>query len=347
MTIAWKGADRVSIWVPLAVMALVAVLFVAWPLYSRQKRVTVTMVLSIAAIAALSAGLYVRQGSPDLPSGGPVDTHTLDEMIVALAARLEDNPDDLAGWKMLGRSYMSVRNYAAAADAYDRAVKLESSQNAETLVELGEAILARDNSRIEGQTSALFESALAIEPNNATALFYGGIGAFNRGNKELAADRWEILLGLSPPPEIEQLLRQRIAEWRGEPPAAIVGAAPPTPEDRSDVIVSAAVSVSAAAAQALPSDAVVFVIARDPGQPSPPIAVSRRRLSEFPVTIDLGDRDSMVAGRELSGFAEIELIARVSLSGQPTQQSGDWFGVQRIRPAESSSVVLVIDEQVP
>jgi cytochrome c-type biogenesis protein CcmH len=132
-------------------------------------------------------------------------------MIDGLAARLEDNPDDLAGWKMLGRSYMSVRNYAAAADAYDRAVKLESSQSAETLVELGEAILARDNSRIEGQTSALFESALAIEPNNATALFYGGIGAFNRGNKELAADRWEILLGLSPPQEIEQLLRQRIA----------------------------------------------------------------------------------------------------------------------------------------
>jgi hypothetical protein len=55
----------------------------------------------------------------------------------------------------------------------------------------------------------------------------------------------------------------------------------------------------------------------------------------------------MVAGRELSGFAEIELIARVSLSGQPTQQSGDWFGVQRVRPAENSSVVLVIDEQVP
>ena len=175
------------------------------------------------------------------------------------------------------------------------------------------------------------------------ALFYGGIASANRGNTLLAADRWERLLGLNPPPEIQQILVQRIAEWRGEPPPAV---AMPSAE-QAGFVVSADVSVSAAAAASLPADATVFIIARDPAQPSPPIAVTRRALSELPDVVGLGDSDSMIPGRTLSAFAEVELIARVSLSGQPVAQSGDWFGSQIVKPAENNSVTLSIAEQVP
>ena len=60
----------------------------------------------------------------------------------------------------------------------------------------------------------------------------------------------------------------------------------------------------------------------------------------------MDDGDSMIPGRELSGFAEIEIIARVSLSGQPTAQPGDWFGTVIMRPADGSDIELAIDEQV-
>jgi hypothetical protein len=46
-------------------------------------------------------------------------------------------------------------------------------------------------------------------------------------------------------------------------------------------------------------------------------------------------------------FPEIELLARVSLSGGPAAASGDWFGSMIVRPAESRSVSLTIDQQVP
>jgi cytochrome c-type biogenesis protein CcmH len=104
--------------------------------------------------------------------------------------------------------------------------------------------------------------------------------------------------------------------------------------------------LSDSAAAALPSNGVVFVIARDPAQPVPPIAVSRRMLSDLPTVVELGDGESMVAGRSLSGFDEFELEARVSLSGQPARQPGDWFGAVLVRPAESGSVSLSIDTQV-
>jgi cytochrome c-type biogenesis protein CcmH len=346
----------VALWIAFALMGLAAALFVAVPLYRRQHRLSPLIVVSVACVVALSVGLYARQGSPDLPSvaggAGAESLPGVDDMVVALAERLERQPNDLEGWKMLGRSYMSLRNFSGAVLAFERANELEASQNAQTLVELGEALLARDATGIGGRIANLFESALALEPANPTALFYGGIGAANNGNTGLAADRWETLLTLDPPPEIRQVLTMRIAEWRGEePPAeATLSAAPAPAADPGatrDYIVSASISLSAPAAQALPADAVVFVIARDPAQPSPPIAVIRRRLAELPMTVALDDSNSMVQGRSLSGFEQFELIARVSLSGQPSQQSGDWFGSRLVRPAEAARVELAIDQQVP
>ena len=170
----------------------------------------------------------------------------------------------------------------------------------------------------------------------------------------LAANRWERLLGLNPPGDIEGMLRQRIAEWRGEPaPAARVQetpqASPETspPVERGDVIVSARVLLSEAAMAAMQQDAMVFVMARDPAQPSPPIAVTRVMLSQLPMQVDFTDSDSMMAGRSLSTFEEFEMVARVAVSGQRTQQPGDWYGTVIVRPAENQSVELSISELVP
>jgi len=318
-------------------MCLLAAMFVAWPLYRRQQRLSPLIAVTVVAVVASSVGLYAYTGDPTVSSGS--DTlPDVEGMVASLAARLVKEPDDLNGWKMLGRSYLTLQNFSGAVNAYERAIALETAQNAQTLVELGEAILASGDSRIEGRTSALFESALALEPNNATALFYGGIGALNRGNRELAADRWEVLAGLNPPPEILQVLEQRIAEWRGVPFQAAV---------RSDTVVSADISVPESVASSLPVEATVFIIARDPLQPSPPIAVTRRLLSDLPDTVGLGDSDSMIPGRTLSGFVEFEIIARVSVSGQPIAQSGDWFGSKIVRPAENDRIKLSIEHQVP
>ncbi|MDH4126349.1 MAG: hypothetical protein OEW64_12580 [Gammaproteobacteria bacterium] len=331
-----------TLWIAIACMCLLATAFVAWPIYRQQQRFSAVIAGSVSGLVLLSVGLYALQGEPDVPSGAAAQPD-VEEMVTSLAARLEADPDDLDGWKMLGRSYMTLGNFPGAVLAYERAVNIEQSQDAQSLVNLGEALLARDNSRIEGRTSALFESALALEPNNPAALFYGGIAALNRGNTEQAAERWEILLGLNPPQEIRGILEQRIAEWRGTMPPEMN--APVT--QQAGAIIIADIAVSPAAIASLPLEASVFVVARDPAQPSPPIAVARRVLSELPATVTLSDADSMIPGRTLSAFAEVELIARVSVSGQPIAQPGDWFGSILMRPAESNAVSLQIDQQVP
>jgi len=54
-------------------------------------------------------------------------------MVDNLAARLEDEPEDLAGWRMLARSWEMLGNPGEAAQAYARAIALEPD-HAETLL---------------------------------------------------------------------------------------------------------------------------------------------------------------------------------------------------------------------
>ncbi len=331
-----------AIWLMIAAMCLLATMFVAWPLYRKQQRLSTLIAASVGGVIVLSLGLYALQGSPGIPSGAGMQPD-VEDMVASLAARLDNDPDDVNGWKMLGRSYMTMQNFEGAVLAYEHAVEIEQSQNGQTLVDLGGALLARDNVRIEGRPSALFESALALEPNNPAALFYAGIGALNRGNTDLAAERWEILLGLNPPEEIRGIIEHRVAEWRGEP----VPTASTSDSEQPGATVSIAISVAATAQATLPAEASVFVIARDPAQPSPPIAVTRRLLSALPAVVDLGDSDSMIPGRTLSAFTEFEIVVRISVSGQPIAQSGDWFASAIVNPSESNRVALQIDQQIP
>ena len=345
-----------TFWIILVVFCVAAVLFAVWPLYRESQRLTPLLATVIVFTVALTAIVYDQVGSPGVPSGrsvtsgGGEDLPGMDEVVTSLKARLAENPEDIAGWKMLGRTQLTLRDYAGAAETYERAMELEEGKDPQTMVDLAIAILNRDGTPIEGRPASLIDNALALDPNNPAALFYSGLGAANRGDTQTAAERWEILLGLNPPENIRGILEQRLAEWRGEamPSQAAAVQTPPEAEaPANDAVISAQVSLSDEARAAITSDASVFVIARDPAAPSPPIAVSRHRVSDLPALVSLTDAQSMVAGRNLSMFAEIELLARVSLSGTPGAASGDWFGSLVVRPAERDVVGLTINKQVP
>ena len=335
------------LWTFMGIMLLGAALVVAWPVYQHQRRFSLVSAAMVVGVIALSAGLYSQIGTPDGDSVKAVesDLSSIDEMVQALDARLQENPDDPEGWKMLARSYMQIGDLPKAIGAFEKAVELEDSSNGETLISLGEAILMNDQSAGAGRAGQLFETGLAMNPGNPRALFYAGLAAAQRGDVALAADRWETLLAQSPPPEIEDLLRRRISEWRGVPVDA--RDVPVAPVAEPAAVVSIDIRISDDAAAAISPSSSVFVIARDPAQPSPPLAVARRRVEDLPTVVSMSDADAMVQGRILSAYESLEIIVRVSASGQPAAQPGDWFGRSLFSPAEGDSIAIVVDRQVP
>lgn len=339
-------------------MALAAAAFVVRPMW-KPGLMPVGIATGLVVIVA-SFLLYRDIGSPQLPSAHSASVPPVSDVIEALAERLESDPGNVEGWKMLGRSYLTTGAFQKATDAFQKAVDLEEGKVAQTLVDLGESMLAASGQSMGPEIVSLFENALALEPDNPSALFWGGIASANRRNIEEAADRWERLLGTNPPPEIRNLIEQRVAEWRGTPVADTAQPSPPLPrpeaaapavasapaavEPPSDGI-SVVVDMPANVKQTLPPNTVLFVIARDPAQPAPPIAVQRLRLSDLPTNIVMTDADAMIAGRGISALQTVEVIARASLSGQPSARSGDWFGTAQSAPG--SVLELSVDQQVP
>lgn len=336
-------------WLIFGLMGIGALAFMVLPIVKGSRVLpAAVIVLSVA----LTAGLYAIVGSPGTPSGAgqAADAGQLPDigaMVEGLAARLEQNPDDVEGWKMLGRSYMQLGNPQGAVEAFEKAVELTSGQDAQSLVDLGEAYLSANNQQMTTRESMIFENAVRVDPENQAALFWGGIAAANREETELAATRWEKLLRSDPPPspEVAQVLSGKIAEWRGQP-AAAAALIPATPEAANNAGgIRLTVALSDAARADLPASASVFVIARDPAQPSPPIAVQRRVLSELPTALTLSDRDAMIPGRNLSNFEQVEVIARASVSGNPIQQTGDWFVMSTVATNSDDVIDLVISER--
>ena len=78
-----------------------------------------------------------------------------------------------------------------------------------------------------------------------------------------------------------------------------------------------------------------------------PLAASKHRISELPLTVVLNDSTAMSPQFTLSSVDEVNVVARVSKSGQPIAQAGDVQSLPvRVSTRELSSVALVMDQAV-
>jgi cytochrome c-type biogenesis protein CcmH len=132
-------------------------------------------------------------------------------MVERLVHQLNDHPDDLAGWLLLGRSYVQLEEYPLAVRAFDRADRVADGRSAEALIGEANALVLIDDSELTGQAGALIERALVIDPTSPQALFFGAAAALRRGDLPLARARFTRLLGLNPPAEVKAILQQEIS----------------------------------------------------------------------------------------------------------------------------------------
>jgi cytochrome c-type biogenesis protein CcmH len=164
-------------------------------------------------------------------------------------------------------------------------------------------------------------------------LLYGGFAARERGALDEWRTRWSRLLALGPPEPLARALRDELAS--PAVPAAVGGA-------------SVRVKLALAAehdVEDLGPQATLYIIARAPAG-GPPVAVQRQPASAVPGEFVLSDANGMLPGRSLADFEELTLVARLSASGQATEQPGDWFAQTTFRPKDAGIVELTIDQVV-
>ena len=274
-----------------------------------------------------------------------------------LAKELARNPDRIEGWLDLGRRYLELQQYQLAIRAYQRADRLANGQNTEAISSVAEILLAQDFENIRGAAGKMFERVLELEPQNPKALLYSALAAMGRGENGLARDRFQRMLALNPREDIRLIVEKQLAALDavdgaqgGAGPATVAGGAPGPAQAQTQAQAQAKVqvhvTVSPSLRYKLTDRSVLFVAARDPNQPGPPFAAKRLPL-QFPVDVTLTAADAMMPQRQISAGQTLDIVARISISGQPQSSSGDPFGQVGYHVGKDGTLNLVIDKLAP
>ena len=347
-----------------ALMALGAAAAVAWPLLQVRSSRLVGSLAAVAVLAA-AAGLYplwsnwdwnapLADGSADAAAAPP--SPEVAAMVAKLEKRLQDEPNDLKGWLMLGRSYVSLNRLEDAVTAYEHAEQLGKGKDPEAALGLGESLSLRSGGDMTPQVAQLFEEAVALAPDSPKALLYGGFAAVAQGNAAVARSRWLAVKSMNPPPQVAEMIDQRIAELGPDtgsaPPFSAGGAAGAVPAGARPAAAEGGtatirLSIAPPLKSRLKSDALLFVFAREPGQGGPPLAVKRLGVDAIGTEIQLSAADSMMPGRSISKGQKVSITARVAFSGQPLPATGDLQGALTYTVGQDGVRDLVIDTVAP
>jgi cytochrome c-type biogenesis protein CcmH len=328
------------------------------PVVAKANGVALALALAVPVAAAmLYAGITnypwsnpaMAEAVP--PGHGAGEAASMAEATIALEARLAANPGDAQGWRMLGRTYLVTGEPGKAVTAYEKAVQVLGNNDLGLQLDLAEAIVLGADPAMQPRAVEIVNAALAADGTNQKALWYSGVIAVRANDNETAKTNWQKLLEQDPPAEIRQVIVSQLAAlgvtadavptpaMAAGPASAggtmgggtmgsggmggATGGAGATPVGRT---IRVAVSVEPALASRLKPGTPLFVSARQPGIPGPPIAAVRLNSDELPTTVTLSDANTMIEGRNLSSVDDVEVVARVAFGGTAMVASGDLIG---------------------
>jgi len=358
--------------------------------YSNKKG-HVSAAIVVALFVPIAAGaLYLHIGNPaaitqdrqtaigssvsaqtDASSQSGAQAPALAELLPKLEERLAASPEDIEGWRLLGRSYLSVNEFAKAKNAFEKAVALDNNDVA-TLAQLAESLAMLGNGDLTGEPTSILERANALDASNEHTLWLLAIARQQAGNHDAALagfDQLALIAGDNPEAmaTIEQMRARSVREMAigsgggtdsssndpltgtDKPAMGSTTAGADTPDGK---IVSASIVVNvgltAQVLAAVEASHSVFVYAKASQGPPMPLAVSRHTVGELPLSITLDDSMAMIPDMTLSAFPIVTVGARISASGNPIAQPGDWFvELTDVTLSNTENLSLTINQQVP
>ena len=128
--------------------------------------------------------------------------------------------------------------------------------------------------------------------------------------------------------------------------AALLGAklAPQTVAATSGPALRGRVSLSPEAASRVQAEDTVFIFAKESPEHRMPVVALRKRVADLPFDFILTDKEMMVPESSLGNYAELVVTAKISRSGNASDNSqGLEAWSEPVSPADSGAIELLID----
>lgn len=268
------------------------------------------------------------------------------ELVKALQNRLEKKPHNSHNWYLLGVTATNIGDHEEAVRAFRKLDELEPN-SAVVLAELAQALFRRAGT-ITPDVRETIHRALEIQGDITSILGLAGIDAFQSGKYEEAIDYWTRAISKINPQSPEYHV---LSNGINQAKLALNGASPADAKNDSGTkTASSSVSVRVSLAETVvadPEDAV-FVYARAWQGARIPLAIQRLKVADLPLTVKLDESMAMDPNRSLATAPQVEIVARISKTGNAVPQPGDWqSAVGPVVPGESGKrIKLIIDSQI-
>ena len=204
----------------------------------------------ITGFVLIVAGtLYLRLGSPALPdvpfasrSDNPAVVQAsnhidMKDAALKLRARLDADPNNADGWVLYARTESMLGDYAAAKNAYGRAMEL-GQKGPDVLASYGEMLVLSEQGIVSPAAKQAFEQARAVDSKNDVARYYLALADAQAGEVKRAIAGWSSLAADIPQdspmrPEIERRVAEAAQSGGIAAPTLPKGTTPqaPSPEE--------------------------------------------------------------------------------------------------------------------
>ena len=275
-------------------------------------------------------------------------------MVDNLIKRLENEPDNLEGWNMLGRTYAIMGRFNEAREIYEKLL-LNSPDSPEALVNLADVFAMTQDGSLMGRPTELITKALSIDPINPKALALAGTAKFEQGEFIKAAGYWEELLAIIP--EESKLAKsvsgsiQQAKALASSDDGSVLVAKQSISKQNTDsatkVSVSGVVNISPDLKDKISPEDKLYIYARAKNGPRMPLAIVILEAKNLPAKFTLKDGMGMNPNLKLTSFPEVIISARITKSGKAMPTSGDLQGFSEVIQIGNQNVNVLINKQIP
>ena len=280
-------------------------------------------VLGLATyLTVAEPGLQAVRGAEAVLSLSIEEDVALNSWALKLQDRVSQAPKDSKSWYLLGHSLLKLQRFDEAAEAFATASQSSPMDVTIRFYWLQSRYLAAGG-QLDDTSRGMAQSILAQQPGLPVVIEMLAIDALHQGDSATAVSLLNQAISGAADPRQQASFARAIAQIRSAMDAQMPG-----------------FTVSVMASEEPPVQATVFVIARPVGG-GMPYAVVRRPALLLPLTVRLDDLVAMSDERKLSGATDVEVVVRLSRSGNAMPEADDWQWVSSpLRPVSEQSVTL-------
>ncbi len=276
----------------------------------------------------------------------------MDELFRVAEERLKAAPDDAKGWYLLARAKASIGRFDDAMKDYETLMKL-TPNDADAWADYADAAAGMVEGKMAGKPLELVNRALAVDAKQPKALLLRGTHEIQI-NDLVAAEKTFTLAKsvVDPTTGFASIADNALKDITARKAGATIAGATTVASAAGGIVatlLNAKISLSDDANKAASAkDAAVFVIVRAVDRDSgPPLAAKKLPVSALNAPIAISASDGMIGGDGLKSGTEVNIEARVSISGQPLPKPGDWKSArQRVKLGSGTASTLVINEKI-